>query len=117
MGVLDKGGLVIVGAATNYRATNLFEDTAILRSAYRWNEVNMINARLLIVGCVVALCSLPLTAVADTFNYSGGCFWCTEADSEELEGVSEVISGFTGGTTRALVTSPVSGAITGKQLK
>ena len=36
---------------------------------------------------------------AETFNYSGGCFWCTEADTEKLDGVSEVISGFTGGTT------------------
>ena len=36
---------------------------------------------------------------AETFVYSGGCFWCTEADSEKLTGVSEVISGFTGGTT------------------
>ena len=41
----------------------------------------------------------PQTANAETFNYSGGCFWCTESDSEKLEGVSEVISGFTGGTT------------------
>ena len=38
-------------------------------------------------------------ATAETFNYSGGCFWCTEADTEKLDGVSEVISGFTGGTT------------------
>ena len=59
----------------------------------------MINARLLIVGFIMALYSPPLTAVANTFNYSGGCFWCTEADSEKLEGVTEVISGFTGGTT------------------
>ena len=36
---------------------------------------------------------------AETFTYSGGCFWCTEADTEKLDGVSEVISGFTGGTT------------------
>ena len=41
----------------------------------------------------------PANLVAETFVYSGGCFWCTEADSEKLEGVSEVISGFTGGTT------------------
>ena len=34
----------------------------------------------------------------ETFTYSGGCFWCTEADSEKLEGVSDTISGFTGGT-------------------
>jgi len=38
-------------------------------------------------------------ATAETFTYSGGCFWCTEADTEKLDGVNEVISGFTGGTT------------------
>lgn len=34
-----------------------------------------------------------------SFIYSGGCFWCTEADTEKLDGVTDVISGFTGGTT------------------
>ncbi|MCP4432363.1 MAG: peptide-methionine (S)-S-oxide reductase MsrA [Gammaproteobacteria bacterium] len=29
---------------------------------------------------------------------AGGCFWCMESDFEKLKGVSEVISGFTGGT-------------------
>ena len=42
---------------------------------------------------------VPAKLAAETFVYSGGCFWCTEADSEKLEGVSDVISGFTGGTT------------------
>ncbi len=37
---------------------------------------------------------------SDTFVYSGGCFWCTEADTEKLDGVSDVISGFTAGTTK-----------------
>ena len=37
--------------------------------------------------------------MANNFNYSRVCFWCTEADPEKLEGVTEVISGFTGGTT------------------
>ena len=36
---------------------------------------------------------------ASTFVYSGGCFWCTEKDSEILDGVYEAISGFTAGTT------------------
>ena len=36
---------------------------------------------------------------SDTFIYSGGCFWCTEADTEKLPGVISVISGFTSGTT------------------
>ena len=41
----------------------------------------------------------PLALFGDTFIYSGGCFWCTEADTEKLNGVTEVISGFTGGST------------------
>lgn len=41
---------------------------------------------------------LPFTARADTAVLAGGCFWCMEKDFESLEGVSEVISGFTGGT-------------------
>lgn len=28
---------------------------------------------------------------------AGGCFWCVESDFEKLDGVSEVISGYTGG--------------------
>lgn len=30
--------------------------------------------------------------------FAGGCFWCTEHDFEAVPGVSEVISGYTGGT-------------------
>ena len=29
---------------------------------------------------------------------AGGCFWCVESDFEKLPGVSEVISGYSGGT-------------------
>ena len=38
------------------------------------------------------------TATADKAIFAGGCFWCMESDFEKLEGVSEVISGFIGGT-------------------
>ena len=41
----------------------------------------------------------PTSITAETFTYSGGCFWCTEADTEKLDGVNEVISAFTGGAT------------------
>ncbi|HIF18615.1 MAG TPA: peptide-methionine (S)-S-oxide reductase [Cycloclasticus sp.] len=34
---------------------------------------------------------------ADTAILAGGCFWCMESDFEKLDGVSDVVSGFTGG--------------------
>ena len=31
---------------------------------------------------------------------AGGCFWCMESDFEKVDGVTDVISGFTGGTLK-----------------
>ncbi|WP_344964850.1 peptide-methionine (S)-S-oxide reductase MsrA [Oceanisphaera sediminis] len=39
-------------------------------------------------------------AVADKTILAGGCFWCMESDFEKLEGVTDVISGFTGGVLK-----------------
>ena len=36
-------------------------------------------------------------AVAAKATLAGGCFWCMEADFDALHGVSNVVSGFTGG--------------------
>jgi len=33
----------------------------------------------------------------ETATFAGGCFWCMESPFEELEGVKEVVSGYTGG--------------------
>ena len=33
-----------------------------------------------------------------TAIFAGGCFWCIESDFEKLEGVKEVVSGYTGGS-------------------
>ncbi|MES9836497.1 MAG: peptide-methionine (S)-S-oxide reductase MsrA [Candidatus Thiodiazotropha sp.] len=48
---------------------------------------------LLLVGLV---CAAP-NAMAAKAILAGGCFWCMESDFEKLVGVSDVISGFTGG--------------------
>ena len=37
-------------------------------------------------------------ALADKTVLAGGCFWCMESDFEKLEGVTDVVSGFTGGS-------------------
>ena len=49
----------------------------------------------------LALMLIGQTAFADTRTaiFAGGCFWCVESDFESVEGVDEVISGYTGGTT------------------
>jgi peptide-methionine (S)-S-oxide reductase len=39
-------------------------------------------------------------ATADKAIFAGGCFWCMESDFEKLDGVTDVISGFTGGTLK-----------------
>lgn len=39
------------------------------------------------------------SSVLDTAYFAAGCFWCVEAIFESIEGVEEVISGYTGGQT------------------
>lgn len=39
-------------------------------------------------------------ATADKAVFAGGCFWCMESDFEKLDGVTDVVSGFTGGTAK-----------------
>jgi methionine-S-sulfoxide reductase len=49
---------------------------------------------------LTALLSLPLQAAdkgLETAILAGGCFWCIESDYEKLDGVVDVVSGYTGG--------------------
>ncbi|UXX81895.1 peptide-methionine (S)-S-oxide reductase MsrA [Roseovarius pelagicus] len=39
-------------------------------------------------------------AGTEVLTVAGGCFWCVEADFEAVPGVSEAVSGYTGGTTK-----------------
>lgn len=40
--------------------------------------------------------------------FAGGCFWCTEAVFEQLEGVTDVVSGYAGDTKEKAVYGKVS---------
>ncbi len=46
-------------------------------------------------------------------TFAGGCFWCTESDFEKVDGVVEVISGYTGGKRTNPTYRDVANGITG----
>jgi len=48
-----------------------------------------------------------------TAYFAGGCFWCTEADFEKVDGVIEAISGYTGGNVAKPTYKQVSEGGTG----
>ncbi len=56
---------------------------------------------ILAIAIVVGVCVQFGEAKAQTSAtalLAGGCFWCIEADFEKVRGVSEVVSGFAGGS-------------------
>ena len=44
--------------------------------------------------------TIAANASAEKTVLAGGCFWCMESDFDKLEGVTDVVSGFTGGTLK-----------------
>lgn len=49
----------------------------------------------------------------ETAIFGGGCFWCMEPPFEQLEGVTDVIAGYTGGSEEDATYPKVSGGGTG----
>jgi peptide-methionine (S)-S-oxide reductase len=52
-------------------------------------------------------------AQAANITVAGGCFWCVESDFESVAGVSEAVSGFTGGSSKNPSYKQVVGGGTG----
>ncbi|MGD8487103.1 MAG: peptide-methionine (S)-S-oxide reductase MsrA [Chloroflexota bacterium] len=68
------------------------------------------------VGAVTSAASESDEAVPDelaTATFAGGCFWCTEAAFEQVEGVHDVVSGYTGGSLEDPTYEQVSSGTTG----
>ncbi len=61
----------------------------------------MISENILLLGTLILFLLVPLDSRAqgDTARatFAGGCFWCMEHPFEKLDGVLEVVSGYTGG--------------------
>ncbi len=74
---------------------------------------NIIHAALFMVILLVLQSSLFAETKLDTATLAGGCFWCMESPFEKLEGVKEVISGYTGGTKENPSYEEVSAGTTG----
>lgn len=51
------------------------------------------------LALALGVASLPYQAFADEITVAGGCFWCVESDFERVTGVTEAVSGYTGGHT------------------
>ena len=58
----------------------------------------MVSKQILVILAGLLLYVAP--AAAEKAIFAGGCFWCMESDYEKLEGVTDVVSGFTGGTLK-----------------
>jgi peptide-methionine (S)-S-oxide reductase len=53
-----------------------------------------------LLALLVIACGAPETRAAEsqTAIFAGGCFWCVEDAFDQVDGVTETISGYAGGT-------------------
>lgn len=70
--------------------------------------------RAVVLLLVLAACTMPMEKNPDLSKYetavfAGGCFWCVEKAFEHVDGVVEVVSGYTGGTMPSPSYEQVSG--------
>jgi peptide methionine sulfoxide reductase msrA/msrB len=55
-------------------------------------------AALGVAALLIAGAEIPAIGATQKATFAGGCFWCMESPFEKLKGVSEVLSGYMGGT-------------------
>ena len=55
---------------------------------------------IIIIFIILTNTNFSYSAQIDKAYFAGGCFWCVEESFEKLNGVEEVISGYSGGITK-----------------
>lgn len=73
---------------------------------------SVLLAGLIVVG-FAAQSGNAHVAGTEVLTVAGGCFWCVESDFEGVDGVKEVVSGYTGGTVANPTYKQVTGGNTG----
>ena len=66
-----------------------------------------------VTAAAIFLVAGSLRASTAKATFAGGCFWCMEAEFEELPGVVSVTSGYTGGSVKNPTYEQVSSGTTG----
>lgn len=67
---------------------------------FRFAEIKPILLAVLIAVGLFAQSHRAHAADKQVLTVAGGCFWCVEADFEKVTGVTDVVSGYTGGTVK-----------------
>ncbi|MGH1355166.1 MAG: peptide-methionine (S)-S-oxide reductase MsrA [Thalassovita sp.] len=62
-----------------------------------FKDIKPILLTLAIVFGSMLHCNRVQAGQTETLTVAGGCFWCVESDFESVKGVSEAVSGYTGG--------------------
>jgi methionine-S-sulfoxide reductase len=67
----------------------------------------------IVISTIIALIILISITIEEKATFAGGCFWCMEPPFEALQGVGEVVVGYTGGYTKNPTYGDVSAGGTG----
>ncbi len=67
----------------------------------------------IVISTIIALIILLSVTLEEKATFAGGCFWCMEPPFEALQGVGEVVVGYTGGYTENPTYRDVSAGGTG----
>ena len=61
--------------------------------------IRLINLKIFIISTFLLCSNFAYAQNFKTVYFAGGCFWCMEESFEKVDGVLEVVSGYSGGIT------------------